>query len=547
MQRAIAVYAAEREAGLAQQIQEKSSIAIACPVALDKRLLNAVSGIQYREQAKRMVEKALATNAGQFDLHYLHTILTTTGWNRNDDVFDRAETWAARHTPEDKPFNFQHNPRQIIGHITGSCVVDDEYSIVEDNSVVDELPDKFHILTSAVLYKHLASKDEKLEEETAELLQEIAAGKWMVSMEVLFSGFDYAVKTPDGNNHIVARSNESAFLTKHLRAYGGKGVYEGHRIGRMMRSLAFSGKGLVDDAGNPESYIFNNVEMFQGLVAAFNEKDGLVTPQERIIVSTKQIELPKEPKQMAESATLNVSPVVSEVQWAEAQREIAALRDRLTKMDEEKVQSEFASLRSDITKLEKTVAEKETEVTNIRSAKAEADKAIEAAKAENEKTQEELAEATKSLEEISTAAKVTERISALVDKGVDKAAAEQIVAKFDGVNDEVFGEVVATQAALVEAKAAAEKKDDKKDKKDDDKKKKGKPPWVKSDASSDDDGEGSADADAEDTLNGADAEQGADLAAADNDDDEDAELTASLAGFFGDALGNGPVGDGEDK
>ena len=544
MHSAIAVYAAEREAGLEQQIKEKSSIAIACPVALDSRLLSAVAKTDYKTNAKQLVEQALATNANQFDLHYLHTILTTTGWNRNDDVFDRYETWAARHTPEDKPFNFQHNPRKIIGHITGSCVVNDEYDLVDDNCVVDELPEKFHILTSAVLYKHLSSKDETLEEETKELLQEIASGKWMVSMEVLFAGFDYAVVTPDGMGHVVARNNESAFLTKHLRAYGGNGQYEGYRVGRMMRSLAFSGKGLVDDPGNPESYIFNDVTMFEGLVAAFNKRDGLVTASRPIVISTNQSDK-KEETTMADTIS-TPTPVaqVSEVQWAEAQREIAALRDRLTKMDEEKVEAEFASLRGQIEKLEKTVADKDTELDNARKSKAEAEKSLTDAQAEHDKTKTELTEAQSKLDEISSAAKVTERVSQLVDKGVEKADAEKIVAKFDGVNDDLFEEVVATQAELVQTRA--EMDDKAKKKKEDEKKKKGKP-FGKSDASADDDeGAAAADAAAEEALNGAEGEEGAALAANEDGEDEDAELTSALAGFFGEALGNdgGPEQEG---
>ena len=49
-----------------------------------------------------------------------------------------------------------------------------------------------------------------------------------VSMECIFRGFDYAVQAPDGNKHIVARNEETAFLTRHLRSYGGTGEYQDH-------------------------------------------------------------------------------------------------------------------------------------------------------------------------------------------------------------------------------------------------------------------------------------------------------------------------------
>ena len=70
------------------------------------------------------INKLIAENQDQLDLYYLQSILVSTGWNKNDDVFDPQELWSARSTPEDKPFNFMHNEKDIIGHITGNKAVD---------------------------------------------------------------------------------------------------------------------------------------------------------------------------------------------------------------------------------------------------------------------------------------------------------------------------------------------------------------------------------------------------------------------------------------
>ena len=51
------------------------------------------------------INKLIAENQDQLDLYYLQSILVSTGWNKNDDVFDPQELWSARSTPEDKPFN----------------------------------------------------------------------------------------------------------------------------------------------------------------------------------------------------------------------------------------------------------------------------------------------------------------------------------------------------------------------------------------------------------------------------------------------------------
>jgi hypothetical protein len=237
---------------------------------------------RFDESTKKHLSSAFASEeVDSFDLHRLYTILVSVGWNLNDDVFGVKEVWGARHSPEDKPFNMEHNPRHVIGHITGSVVVDDGYSVVNDETSVDELPDKFHILTSAVVYKHIKSKDEKLSDETKELIDSIARGEWYVSMEALFSDFDYALSSAGGINKVVARNEDTAFLTKHLRVHGGLGTYQDYKLGRYLKNITFSGKGLVKKPGNPESYVFNDVTMFKGAFASL--QDVVEQPEQRII------------------------------------------------------------------------------------------------------------------------------------------------------------------------------------------------------------------------------------------------------------------------
>jgi hypothetical protein len=83
-----------------------------------------------KESIKTLVvaqDKAIAENKDQYDLYYLSSILVSTGWNKNDDVFDLGETWGAKDTPSDKQFNFMHDEADIIGHITGSVVLDSRW------------------------------------------------------------------------------------------------------------------------------------------------------------------------------------------------------------------------------------------------------------------------------------------------------------------------------------------------------------------------------------------------------------------------------------
>ena len=114
------IYKSEIRDGLGDLLSEKSSVAC-CAVA---ETYNPEDSSQLRKLLAE--ESTVAQNEDQIDLYYLKSILVSTGWNKNDDVFDPKELWIAKETPEDKPFNFMHDEKDIIGHITGNTVVDFE-------------------------------------------------------------------------------------------------------------------------------------------------------------------------------------------------------------------------------------------------------------------------------------------------------------------------------------------------------------------------------------------------------------------------------------
>lgn len=270
----IPVFKAERDAGLEHKVRSSSSLILASEVRLapDRPKISEQAMAVLRQQAP---ERARAS-ANDIDLHYIDTILVSIGWNKNDDVFDRFETWAARHTPTHKQLNYEHDCSQIVGHIIKCSGIDEEGKPLADESVVDDLPAKFHLLTGGVLYK-LWQKPE-LQERMDTLIAEIGKGEWFVSMECLFKGFDYALKGKDGICSIVARNEETAFLTKHLRAYEGDGKYGDYTVGRLVRNIVFSGKGLVKNPANPDSIILAKTQSFvvaKNLSTNFTQANGL--------------------------------------------------------------------------------------------------------------------------------------------------------------------------------------------------------------------------------------------------------------------------------
>ena len=50
--------------------------------------------------------------------------------------------------------------------------------------------------------------------------------------------FDYAINDKT-KTRIVSRNNQTAFLTKYLKAYGGSGIYGDQKIGRVLRNIIF--------------------------------------------------------------------------------------------------------------------------------------------------------------------------------------------------------------------------------------------------------------------------------------------------------------------
>jgi len=355
-----------------------------------------------------IADKCFAENKDQIDLYYLESVLVSCGWNKNDDVFMPEATWAARSTPEDKQFNFMHDESDIIGHITGSYVLSKDGKSVSDDS---PMPEDFDIITQAVLYNSWTKSENK--DRMEQIIAEVEEGKWYVSMECLFAGFDYALSNEDGDKKVLARDEESSFLTKHLRAYGGNGEYQGYKIGRALKNIAFSGKGLVSKPANPRSVILKSV--------AFTLNDD------------SQFDI----------GEFNMSENVIEKQLAEVREELASAKaenNAIKAKIEEAKDKEFASK---VEAFEATVEEKNVSIAELE----ESIKSSQARVAELEdtlaKSQEDLTVAMKEMDDMKKKEKMEKRKAALVEAGFDQEDVDAAIVAFDGLEDEAFDSVVA--------------------------------------------------------------------------------------------------------
>ncbi len=414
------IYNQEVVDGLAEKLQNNS---VACYALAQKDELSELTEMPAVASELEKLGVAKAENKDQIELYYMKAVLVSTGWNKNDDVFDPAELWAARNTPEDKPFNFMHDEMDIIGHITGNEVVDFDGNPIPDADHEDSQgsPSQFNILTSAVIYTEWSDPEQR--ERMRKIVAEIEDNKWFVSMECLFPNFDYALTKGD-ETRVISRNESSAFLTKHLRSYGGDGQYEDYKVGRLLRNLSFSGKGLVSKPANPRSIILEGNDFFD------ESKSKVLS-----LSSLKE-------KKMSDNHVTQIADLRAELVEAKAANEA---------MKEQVVLEQKAEFTAKIDSLEATIAQNVQALSEVTEAKLALEASIEeleASLATKDKEMSEKEAKMKEKEEELAAMKKKEammkRKAQLEEAGFDAEQAEATLADFADLDEETFDKIVAT-------------------------------------------------------------------------------------------------------
>ncbi len=423
----IKIYQKEINDGIGELVKSTASVAY-CSEATVKRgeLAVAKEAISNSD----VLERVVAENKDQIDLYYLESVLVSCGWNKNDDVFLSEATWAARNTPEDKQFNFMHNENDIIGHITGSYVLTKDGKAVADD---DPMPEDFDIITQAVLYNSWTGEENR--DRMQKIISEIEDDKWYVSMECLFAGFNYALINEQGEAKILARDEESAFLTKHLRAYGGTGEYEGYKVGRALSNISFSGKGLVAKPANNRSIILKRDQKSSASVK-FNLKES--DPQ----LSIGELN-------MSDNTLLEKQLAEVQAQLAEAKTENEAIKAKIEEAKDKEFASQVEAFENDAEESKATIDELNESIKSTQARVAELEDELQT-------SQSQLAEAMKEMDDMKKKEKSMKRKASLAEAGLEEEEVDETLASFDALDDEAFESIV----ALMKKKA---KKEDKKD------------------------------------------------------------------------------------
>lgn len=415
------IYPAEESANLTDLLSAQSSIVYAS-LAEKCDTTNPTTKIFKENKALAGIEDS--------DLYYTQSILVTTSWNKNDDIFDPEEVWAAKNTPEDKPTNLEHDENAIVGHITSNYAIDDDGNIIDENMSYSELPKKYHIVTGSVIYKGYTDPELKTRANT--LIEEIENGNKYVSMECFFKGFDYGlIDKVNGSYHILPRNEETAFLTKHLRAYGGQGEHQNYKIGRVLRQITFSGKGFVNKPANPESIIFTkdsiNFDKELATIKKCIEKNdtstnkGVFSNQANLKETIMSVE-PEVPQAEQEV----VAPVADVVEAP-----VAAPAADASTVEHEEAAKKMA---------EDMMKKKEEEMKKMKAA-------LETIEAELVAANEALAGYKAKEAEMMKKEKKAKRMASLIESGLDSETAEATVDKFENLDDETFATVTQVVAA----------------------------------------------------------------------------------------------------
>ena len=413
--------------GLADKIRSNCSVAYEMPLEIVSSLSDSAGDVL----------KSIAAENDEDGLFFVKSVLVTTDWNRNDDVFIKEETWPARHSARKKPTNVEHNEDEIIGHILDTWTIDRDGKHIPDDAVLDDIPDVFHVCTASVIYT-IWEKPEN-QERADTLVAAIKNGEKYVSMECLFSNFDYAAIGPDKKKFVISRNEESAFLTKHLRCYGGSGEYRGHRIGRVLKNITFSGKGYVSKPANPNSVIFNKSPVFDSVVGPIS----LTTVSNNLLLSNNGVLLNEQHVAAHLSSNQETSNMSSELellqtQLTEAKEQLDEATRARTEVEQRLADVNVAQYEAKIEELQKEVAAQAAANADLVSKSEELQSTINDLSSVSEEITKSRDELSAELERVQIEKLQASRVATLVDGGISKKEAETKVSTFANLDDDQF-------------------------------------------------------------------------------------------------------------
>ncbi len=191
----------------------------------------------------------------QGDLQYIRSLLVSAGTNKNGAHFLPSEMMKAHNTIVHKAIDIEHEEDKIIGHMYDAAFMFKDGTQFDPTQVMAEYneaakdPDSLDIDIAVVGVIHKMR--------FPELAEEIGEGDWKVSMECYFKDFDIKV-----GDQIITRDeanslgyNPDDLIGGFVKVMAGQKALGKHLVSRVLRSITFSGMGIVKNPANPHSII----------------------------------------------------------------------------------------------------------------------------------------------------------------------------------------------------------------------------------------------------------------------------------------------------
>jgi len=349
------------------------------------------------------------------DLFYYKSILASTGINKNGHYFLPEYLWKAKGTAVNKRVNYEHIENDIIGTDLEVYASDHAGNLICDDTSLHDLPDNYDVVTKGVIYRIWS--DPKRQKAMDSIINNMKEGKLGVSMEAIFSDYDYVLINKAGEEEFIPRTSKTSHLSKYLKKFGGKGIYQDKVIGMVLKDFIFAGKGVVKVPANKRS-----------IVTEVEDSERNITIKEKI--SASEVYSNTEGNNMTiEEATLKINELQGKMS------ELALANTTLNKtIEDEKTQ--FVKASEDF---KTQIQEKVKEVESLSAKVLEFEKVIAAQELEKE---------------------TVRRVEFVIAKlELSKEEATAYVTDYVELTADKFDKVIAGQAAVLSAKAIPQKTD----------------------------------------------------------------------------------------
>ena len=189
----------------------------------------------------------------QMDLQYFSAIFVSSGENLNHAFFLPSELVLAKGTISSKALDVEHEENEIIGHLYDYAFTDKEGTPLDAKELASKdqaalNKQEVHIVVAGIIYKNRFPN----------IAEEVSSGKWKVSMECYYQGYDVKV----GDLIISKKEAEMLGFATEDSNFGkiAKVIKNGVEIAsgavtRVLRNICFSGCGIVKNPANPPSVI----------------------------------------------------------------------------------------------------------------------------------------------------------------------------------------------------------------------------------------------------------------------------------------------------